>query len=72
MSRIVKVIDDIPRYAKKGDKAKVTDIFKEIKKSKIDAPKKTVYGERLREVTFKDGSILIFGDKAFDAMLENK
>lgn len=55
------VTDDIPRYAKKGDKAILIGEYKE---------KQT--GGRMREVEFENGDYLVFGDKAFDLMLKFK
>lgn len=55
------VIDDIPRYAKIGDQATLIGEYKE-----------QGSGSRLREVTFKNGDYLVFGDKAFSLMLKFK
>ena len=54
------VLTDIPRYAKKGDKAIVNREFDDRS------------GIHMREVKFKDGSLLLFGEKAFTLLLQVK
>lgn len=55
----VKAREELTHYAKKGERGKVKDVWNE-----------KLSGMRMRSVIFKNGGYAVFGDIAFDKLLE--